>query len=326
MLSQFRLYMIVPISLLLAISTAAPGESAPLGQAALVELVSKLDVLPRTSKLPENSHQIGYTDLMQEIAGSKDQAVEPLLCFLAKAKTKEGRMDAIFTLHLLGLAESSRESESFKSEDSRAALLAIFLQGNDVSQILKLLIRDPWPSDVPYLVEFLKASNEVDSWKVVKALQRYKVSERPLHQEFDSGTKASMSVRFHNDYIQEMLKALSTKEANVVVSKGLDSDSLLGDVQISDGNTFGRPEELLEELTRCGFDYFGFKVEYYLKNKSAILCNIDEAKTRWLQWSESHQIAKVDKDTKLFSKIDAFTKKLKEMEDSGKSKSQEQLK
>ncbi|RWY55773.1 hypothetical protein EPL05_05200 [Mucilaginibacter gilvus] len=127
---------------------------------------------------------IGYTDDMFSIANYGDAAVEPLLAFLDTTKSRIGRIGVVYSLHLIGINScvAGRFIEEFQSTKARAALLT-HLKDDDLGEtIMRLLIRDPWLSDVPKLFETMRNVN-TNNWYIAGALPRYIGTELPMHQK-----------------------------------------------------------------------------------------------------------------------------------------------
>src|SRR5206468_400335 len=109
--------------------------------------------------------------------------------------------------------------------------------------ILQLLIRDPWSSDVPYLLDYLKTDTP-HAWAFVKALQRYKIIDRPVHQEIPTEV-ANMKCdpsKYEYDYyattfeeiiiynIESKIKLLSYEGGKIIqVENGLLQNNFQGD-------------------------------------------------------------------------------------------------
>lgn len=138
----------------------------------LMSLINKLDSnweFVETGKM----YWIGYTHDMYSIAAHKDSVIESLIEHFYSTKSKNGKYGVIYTLHLIGIESSiaGRFIEKFKNRKARGALLRLASDQQYRGTIISLLGRDPWKSDLPILVEFLKQDNHCV--ELVNALFRY---------------------------------------------------------------------------------------------------------------------------------------------------------
>ncbi|MDP2922163.1 MAG: hypothetical protein Q8O30_00375 [Candidatus Omnitrophota bacterium] len=237
------------------------------------------------------AYWIGYNDDMYSIAAHGEKAIPLLLDFIEKSKSEHDRYGAILTIHLIGIEShvAGRFHEEFKNEKARQALLS-FLSKEDLQiQVLQLLMRDPWPSDVPQLLKILQGQTP-NAWAFVKLLQRYEIDSAPVHQKLPKDL-AEVKLRENLDWKneEELFKKLvdAIKEVagdRFIIEQGLLEKYLKS--QESSGH-FGKDFGLggaLDSLTGCSYVWLGNKLEYYYENGEIHLCSIETARQRWLDW------------------------------------------
>jgi len=144
----------------------------------LDKLIKQLDnnwELEETGK----AYWIGYTDLMYKIAEKKDTAIDRLVKYINSTKSDHGKQGAVFCIHLIGIDSKvvGRFKEEFKNKKAREALLKLIKQKELSSLIIFLLARDPWPSDLPVLVNSLENN---PSNVLANALFRYSRNKMPF--------------------------------------------------------------------------------------------------------------------------------------------------
>lgn len=120
---------------------------------------------------------IGYTDDMYSIASHGEKAVDPLLKFIHNTSSDHAHEGALLTLHLIGIKSriAGRFYEEFKSNPVREAFYGLLEDVRLRDKVLLLLVRDPWPSDVPYIMKVLALEGDPDCRQTVNALFRYKL-------------------------------------------------------------------------------------------------------------------------------------------------------
>jgi len=118
---------------------------------------------------------IGYTDDMYSIASHGEQAIEPLVEFIRTASSDHAREGALLSLHLVGIRSriAGRFHEEFKSKNVREAFYDFLRDPRLRDEVLLLLVRDPWPSDVPHIMKLLAQEGDTDCRPTVNALFRY---------------------------------------------------------------------------------------------------------------------------------------------------------
>lgn len=125
---------------------------------------------------------IGYTDDMFSIAAYKDNAIKPLLDFYDSTRTSQGKIGAIYCLHLIGIDSKivGRFVEKFINKNARNALLSLTSDTTYLPVIINLLARDPWESDLPILSKLLKTKFDL---YLTNALFRYTSDDFPFRQD-----------------------------------------------------------------------------------------------------------------------------------------------
>ncbi len=240
-------------------------------------------------KFTGKAYWIGYTDDMYSIAAYKEAAVDPLLDFIEKSTTEHARHGAFLTLHLIGIESkiAGRYYEEFTNKKAREALLSLLSLEQYQNEIIGLLIRDPWPSDIPYLFNVIKR-NSPYGWKFIKALQRYDLKNAPVHQKIPqdiavigiSQIKYATSEEYYKHITDELSKAGGTRF--IIETDLLNSEFWKSNYH--EGVIGGDFESILHHLTECGYIRFGDPIEYYVKNDRVCLCSIKTAKERWIEW------------------------------------------
>lgn len=127
---------------------------------------------------------IGYTDDEFSIAAHGDAAIPALMRFIKSGVDPLGRSGAVYALHLIGINSTvaGRFYEEFKSVKAREALRELLKTEELQDEVMELLKRDPWQSDVPYLFDLLNHSN-TDNWAIINCLTRYNIRGIPFHEE-----------------------------------------------------------------------------------------------------------------------------------------------
>jgi hypothetical protein len=132
------------------------------------------------------AYWIGYTDDMYSIAAHKDVAVEPLLALFRETKDQHTKNGVVLTLHLIGIDSTiiGRFDEKFLNASARKAMLRLIDDVECGDLAVELLARDPWPSDVPMLVDSL-AKGKRPRNVLINALFRYARGDTPFRQDID---------------------------------------------------------------------------------------------------------------------------------------------
>src|ERR1035437_5655096 len=143
----------------------------------LSELVKRLDgnwELVETGK----AYWIGYTDDMYSIAAHGEKAIDPLLAFIRTSKSDKARGGAVLTLHLIGIGSqiAGRFGEPFTSKKSRDAFYKLLNDDSLRDEVLSLLVRDPWPSDIQPVFKTLAQVADDKCTATVNALFCYNLN------------------------------------------------------------------------------------------------------------------------------------------------------
>jgi hypothetical protein len=126
---------------------------------------------------------IGYTNDMFSIAARGDSAIEPLLHIAKESTNEKARVGAVYSLHLIGINRTiaGRMTENFVDRNARLALLQLLKIPDLQKTIMLLLIRDPWVSDLPHIMEAMEACT-ADCLVLTNGLTRYQIDSLPIHQ------------------------------------------------------------------------------------------------------------------------------------------------
>jgi hypothetical protein len=173
------------------------------GKTVIIDTITPLkSLIERLNKKWEfeftgKGYWIGYTDDMFSIAAYKDSAIKQLLDFFDSTANLKGRIGVIYTLHLIGIncSIAGRFFEKFTNTHARDALLLLAQRKEYTSQVIQLLARDPWQTDLPVLVELLKKTTE--NAILNNALFRY-IKEGVPFRENLPGTIDSMNILLHD--------------------------------------------------------------------------------------------------------------------------------
>jgi hypothetical protein len=120
------------------------------------------------------AYWIGYTNDMFSIAARGDSCIQPLLDLIEANPDSYVTYGAVYTLHLLGIDRriAGRFYEEFTNVKARKALLSLLKYPNLHEQVVALLVRDPWVSDIPVLIQRLFISI-TDCGNIIKGLNCY---------------------------------------------------------------------------------------------------------------------------------------------------------
>ncbi len=248
------------------------------GQTDFTELDSLIRQFDNKWELEETgkSYWIGYTALMYKIALKKDTAIDRLVKYINCTENLEGKFGALFCLHLIGIDSkiAGRFHENFINSKARKALLSLVFQKDLTSQIVFLLARDPWPSDLPTLIKLLKKGSNRN---LVNALFRYTNDETPFRQNISS-TIDTFNVLFKNysgTYsIGEIITIYKEKENEPLVkATEEDKNYKSGDI-INVGGDDGYTSKV-NQLNHRGdvfieYEYSGRIVRKFIPNKDEI--------------------------------------------------------
>jgi len=281
---------------------AVTGGSRPMK----IDSISSLDIL--IAKLSEDwelvetgkMYWIGYTEDMFSIAARGDKAIEPLVKVLQNPKNDNAKYGALLSLHLIGIDRKivGRFTEKFVNPKARSALLELLHDTTLQREIMRLLIRNPWTSDISHIIELIEHSS-FDCWALINGLARYQINNFPIDQDLPEGIK-NISIRLKNDdrpiseanfnFDPQILEALNAikqlNRQNIFIEDTLFKSKLTGDVGI-------RPDTI---LTIRGFfdqlnfnDYLGLgsRIQYYVEDEKLYICSPETAKRRVVTWWNS---------------------------------------
>ena len=266
------------------------------------------------------AYWIGYTDDMFSIASHGEAAIEPLMQFIQSTTNPHGKLGAIYTLHLIGINSKvvSRYYEAFTSIKARTALRELLNTDDYQDQVMELLKRDPWQSDVPYLFELLNHSKE-DNWSVINCLTRYNIRAIPFHEKIpmeianirlEPSLKTTVSLNLNYDdnwtmpfemQASEMVTyLLNMKNKSILVDTTLlhakifgssyfdlkpGAWSVNGKIEKAGTITLNRMFDNLMEVEYSGSN--GMRIQYYMENNRLNICTTITAKQRLLTWWKS---------------------------------------
>lgn len=127
---------------------------------------------------------IGYTDDMYSIAAHGEAAIEPLIQFLNVSTTPQAKYGVVYALHLIGINSvvAGRFDEEFTSKKARQALLSLLSDPELSGDVVHLLMRDPWQSDITALLANLRQTSD-NAWVLVNALKYHNIPGLPIQQE-----------------------------------------------------------------------------------------------------------------------------------------------
>ena len=270
-------------------------------------LIRELELHPKeveTGKV----YWIGYNAQMIAVAARGDQAISPLVELIKTTNDPKVKRAGLLTLHLVGIdgKVAGRFFEDFKDRAAREALWKLMAVEGLTDDVVQLLKRDPWPADVPAMIDALTRVKE-ECPLTLNALSRYPLppGKRPINTLGASGLDG-MTIRFtlprkytDRDYVRIAIESIKASLSNRVdVEEGLLD-------QISTSSTYGNPEpkewigdlnKLMESISdlHAPFDYAspGRGVYYYAEGElydqdhppTLHFCSAATARKRLLSW------------------------------------------
>lgn len=152
-----------------------PEKVIPDNRTPLKKLIRKLDDPWKWAETGAG-YWIGYTDDMFSIANYKDKALKPLIRYINNTDSLKSKLGALYTIHLIGINSkvAGRQYEEFKDTLARNAILSFIDDPLLHRDVIRLLRRDPWPSDIPFLIDYLSKPDR-DYQFVIDALRRYQL-------------------------------------------------------------------------------------------------------------------------------------------------------
>jgi hypothetical protein len=240
---------------------------------------------------------IGYTENMFSIAARGDNAIQPLMNVLQNSPSDYAKYGAIYCLHLIGINRTivGRFTEKFVNIKARAALLQFLKDTSLQEDIMRLLIRDPWKSDIPFIIETLK-SCKTDCWSLINGLTRYKMESPPIHQMIPEYIqKISVNPKYATEsrneldhYFEAQIKEVLTcfrqlKNKDIMIEETLFKSKLIGDFSSSYGSPVSI-QELFNLLDLSTYSSLGSRVQYYVDDNKLFICSTETARQRLLSW------------------------------------------
>ncbi len=244
---------------------------------------------------------IGYNPQMLSVGARGEEAIPFLLDFIKQAEDPKVRHAGLLALHLVGIEcrVDGRFMEDFKNRRAREAMWELMKVEGLTDEVSGLLKRDPWPADVPAIMDALATVKGDCPW-TLNALLRYPLSKRPI----DSGG-SNVTIRFtkpmqytDRDFVRLAIEGI--KEINSI--KVVVEDGMLEQIPVS--GSMGNPapkkwegtlDKLLSEIKdlspTADFVQSGRGVYYQFDlpsgNESGSVLHFltaASAKKRWLEW------------------------------------------
>jgi len=240
---------------------------------------------------------IGYTEDMYSIAARGDKAIEPLMNVLENSSKDYAKYGAVYCLHLIGINRTiaGRFYEKFVNPKARMALLQFLKDTSLQEDIMRLLIRDPWQSDISTIIETMKDC-KTDCWSLVNGLTRYKINNLPIHQTIPDDIKdISVNLKYTNplvleanfDFEGQIKEALNSfrnlRNKKIVIEDTLFKSKLMGDF----GSKYESPVSVQEFFRLLDFDNYtslGSRVQYYVADDKLYICSPETARRRLIEW------------------------------------------
>jgi hypothetical protein len=269
----------------------------------LNELIEKLNNNWRFLETGKG-YWIGYTEDMFSIASRGDTAISVLLDHFTNTQSINGKIGAIYTLHLIGINRQivGRLSEDFVNPGARSALLKLLPQPKFAYAITELLMRDPWKSDIPYLFDILQRdANDETCWPIINSLHRYEIPELPITSYLPDSLR-NLIIRLHVNnensvehnfdftrQIKEALRGFENKYPDKInVEEKLFNDQLSEyyETKLSSSLSIGDFLSSLVIDRNNPFSYLqiGCKIQYYTDNGRLYFCTINTARQRLISW------------------------------------------
>ena len=240
---------------------------------------------------------IGYTEDMYSIAARGDNAIQPLINVLQNSSSDYAKYGAVYCLHLIGINRTiaGRFYENFANPKARMALLQFLKDTLLQENIMRLLIRDPWQSDISTIIETMKACKQ-DCWSLVNGLIRYKINNLPIHQTIPDNIKdISVNLKYTNpsvleanfDFDGQIKEALDSfrhlRNKKIAIEDTLFKSKVIGDF----GSKYESPVTVQEFFSLLDFDNYtslGSRVQYYVTEDKLFICSPETARRRLIEW------------------------------------------
>jgi hypothetical protein len=238
-----------------------------------------------------------HTEDMYSIAARGDNAIEPLINVLQNSSNDYAKYGVVYCLHLIGINRTiaGRFYEKFVNPKARIALLQFLKDTSLQEDIMRLLIRDPWQSDISYIIETMKAC-KTDCWSLVNGLTRYKINNLPIHQTIPENINdISVNLKYTNpsvleanfDFDGQIKEALDSfkhlRDKKIVIEDTLFKNKLVGDF----GSKYESHVSVQEFFRLLDFDNYtslGSRVQYYVTGDKLYICSPETARRRLIEW------------------------------------------
>lgn len=270
----------------------------------LTKLVDRLHGNWRLSQTGKG-YWIGYTNDMFSIAARNDTAIYNLQKLIDTSNNIRARIGAIYCLHLIGIDRriAGRFIEKFVNEKARMALLYSLKYEELQTEIMKLLIRDPRMSDVPFICAALK-NYKGDGWALVNGLLIYRLPKYPIRQDIpDKFEKLAVQIKYSRPngwdsgfnfkaHWLEILEAIESKyNSFIVIEPQLFTIDIHPNVRYKfvirpngDGKTVFI-SDFLYTLTGADYCSIGNNLyTYYVDDEKIYICSMMTAKQKVLDW------------------------------------------
>jgi hypothetical protein len=268
-------------------------------KAPLNELIQRLEK-PWQLVWTGKAYWIGYTDDMYLIADHKNEAIPLLVNFIDTATNVKAQKGGLYTLHLIGIDEkvAGRFSENFVNKKARTALLRYLNDKSLHETVVYLLMRDPWLSDIPKLMDYL-CKPDRDYSKVLSALQRYEFDNKPIGQIIDTNiTNKQIDISHTGNNtpepaysIDELISYQTALGSRFLVDREIEKSHewINGKVRLSKMKLYKNSEQFgfgFSFLIRDGFNFCEFQESFFYTFHDHKLTIYGPIKTRqiWINW------------------------------------------
>lgn len=253
---------------------------------------------------------IGYTDDMFSIARHQTTAVPYLKEFIDKTDSLQAKIGALYTMHLIGIRSTiiSRWKENFQDSIARKAIISYTNNKELHETVLLLIMRDPWLTDIPDLMEYLSEPTN-ESANILSALQRYSFNGQPLGQKLPKKTferkikvrHKKMGEHLYESYDMQSLIGLKQTLKNKVVI----DDEILQSEEWKQFYEYSKSDSLktikyktgytLIDLTNSTFSYCRFSNRFFYKYEDGIIYIFGHKGARkiWLEWWGNNRDKKI---------------------------------
>jgi len=273
------------------------------GDTVLIDTVTPLkDLILRFEKPWEfvdtgKGYWIGYTKDMYSIANQNHKAINPLVNFIKSTPSLKAKIGGLYTLHLIGIQShvAGRFLEKFKDTLARKALISFIKDKKLHRTVMGLLKRDPWPMDIPYLIDYLSKPDNNYIY-VLSALQRYKIKDHPFGQKIpDSILFKTVRIVTNKPYTRQpidMFYLHNTLKDKVIIDKEITNSrewkkelkmNKIGKTQTDEQSV----ASILESLSNSDFAYCEYddnRFFYTYENNKITIYGANKAREIWINW------------------------------------------